>query len=175
VQSREYPWGLVWNRFNINAGCHDIAVFFNKRTEMLLDYFRRLMRPWKIVTFILGTAFFIWGAHAFDAPTWDMPVSIIMSVVTFLLAPWSVDQLVLGVRRRGGQRLRLAAGLAGIYVCGSGSYEVYHLIWSGWHPPTYWENFFFSIPTAIVAGMIWRVNMSVAEVWTRVRAALHDG
>jgi len=29
VESREYPWGLVWSRFNINAGWHDIAIFFS--------------------------------------------------------------------------------------------------------------------------------------------------
>jgi hypothetical protein len=28
VESREYPWGIVWNRFNINAGWHDVAVIF---------------------------------------------------------------------------------------------------------------------------------------------------
>ena len=29
VESRDdYAWGLVWNRFNINAGWHDIAVVF---------------------------------------------------------------------------------------------------------------------------------------------------
>ena len=32
VESREYPWGLVWNRFNINAGWHDIAIFFKERS-----------------------------------------------------------------------------------------------------------------------------------------------
>jgi hypothetical protein len=31
VESRDYPWGLVWNRYNIDAGWHDIAVFFNRR------------------------------------------------------------------------------------------------------------------------------------------------
>jgi hypothetical protein len=139
---------------------------------MLTRYLRRLLRPWKICTFLLGTAFFIWGAYAFDAPTWDVPVSILMSIVTFLLAPWSVDQLVLGVLGHGLQRLRLIAGLAGIYACGSGSYEIYHVIWSGWHPPTYWENFFFSIPTAAVAGLLWRLDMSVLEIWGKVRAAV---
>jgi integrase len=101
------------------------------------------MRPWKVVTFLPGMAFFIWGAYAFDAPTWDVPVSVIMSVVTFLLAPWSEDQLVRGARLGGLQRLRLALGLGGIYLCGSGSYEFYHLVCSGWHPATYWESFFF--------------------------------
>jgi hypothetical protein len=136
---------------------------------MLTVYLHRLMRPWKIVTFLLGTAFFVWGAFFFDAPTWDVPNAILMSVVTFLLAPWSVDQMVLAGKGRGLQCLRLLAGLAGIYVCGSGSYEVYHLLRHGWHPRTYWENFFFSLPAATVAGILWRLDMSLAELWRRVR------
>ena len=133
-------------------------------------YLRRLLRPWKLVSFALGTAFFIWGADAFDAPTWDVPVSVLMSVATFLLAPWSIDQALIGLRHRGGrQRLRLLVGAAGIYCCGSGSYEIYHLIHSGWHPPTYWENLFFSVPTAIVAGMLWRLDLSLRELWAATR------
>jgi len=31
VESRDYPWGLVWNRYNINAGWHDIAIIFHQR------------------------------------------------------------------------------------------------------------------------------------------------
>lgn len=33
VESREYPWGLVWNRYNINAGWHDIAIIFAARAR----------------------------------------------------------------------------------------------------------------------------------------------
>ena len=73
----------------------------------------------KIITFLLGTAFITLGACARDAPTWDVPGSIIMGVVTFLLAPWSVDQRVLGAHRGGLQRLRVISGLAGIYVAPS--------------------------------------------------------
>jgi hypothetical protein len=136
----------------------------------MTNYLRRLMRPWKLVSFALGTSFFVWGAYVFDAPTWDVPVSIIMSVATFMLAPWAVDQLVLGFRADGRAKLRLLAGAIGIYICGSASYEVYHLIWSGWHPPTYWENLAFSVPTAIAAGLLWRVDASLAEIVEGLRA-----
>lgn len=122
------------------------------------------------MTLGIGTTFFVWGAYTFDAPTWDVPVSILMSAVTFLLAPWSIDQMLRGYASPGLHRLRIVAGIVGIYACGSGSYELYHLARSATHPVTYWENLFFSIPTAIVAGIIWRLDGTLREIVARVRS-----
>jgi hypothetical protein len=37
-------------------------------------YLRGLARPWKLLTFALGTGFFVWGAF-WTVPTWDVGVS----------------------------------------------------------------------------------------------------
>jgi hypothetical protein len=71
------------------------------------------------------------------------------------ISPQRLDRTepILGSTRRGWSRLRFLADLSGIYLCGSGSYELCHLLRNGRHFPTYWENFSFSLPAATVAGI----------------------
>ena len=47
-------------------------------------------RPWKLVTFALGTALLIAGSFYYQAPDWDVPISLIMAVLAYLTAPWSL-------------------------------------------------------------------------------------
>jgi hypothetical protein len=125
----------------------------------IVRYLRGLARPWKVVGFAFGTGFFVWGAYFWDVPTWDVGVSILMSVLVFLLAPWSMDLVWRSLRTRGpGWPGRLALGLALLYLVASGSYEIYNTIRMGQHPVTYWENLAFSVPVTIAAGMLWRFD-----------------
>ena len=57
---------------------------------MLKEY----ARPWKISTLLLGIALLIAGAYYYDAPDWDVPISLIMAVLAYLTAPWSMHVLV---------------------------------------------------------------------------------
>lgn len=142
----------------------------------LRGYIRRLFRPWKLVTFLLGTGFFVWGALYWALPTWDVGVSIWMSVLCYLLAPWSVGLGIdaIRVRTKGwGWRLLLSALV--IYFVGSGSYEIYNTIRMGRHPITYWENLFFSVPVTIMAGIVWGYDGSVTDLLADVRKAFRDG
>lgn len=130
-------------------------------------YLRLLLRPWKVVTFLLGLAFFVWGAYYFDAPTWDVWNSVSMSALCYALAPWAVDLIVDSYRNQWRQiRLRLPLAAAIVYFVASGSYELYHLAVNGQHPITYWENLTFSVPVTIVAGLVWRFDGTLRELLT---------
>ncbi|MDM0117817.1 hypothetical protein QTI66_37615 [Variovorax sp. J22R133] len=48
------------------------------------------LRPWKLVTFALGINALIWGAIEARSPDWDITISILMAVATYLTAPWSL-------------------------------------------------------------------------------------
>ena len=48
------------------------------------------LRPWKLVTLAIGLGLLIWGSYAMPAPDWDIPVSFIMAIATYLTAGWSV-------------------------------------------------------------------------------------
>jgi hypothetical protein len=133
-------------------------------------YFMSLLRPWKLMSFAFGTGFFVWGAWFWAVPTWDVGVSILMSVLCFLQAPWAID---LGLRaarlrpRHWGWHLVIAA--ATVYFVASGSYEIYNTIRMGQHPITYWLNLAFSVPVTIAAGLIWRYDGSLAQAWSFAR------
>ena len=148
----------------------------NKHTESYLqpkNYFINLFRPWKVVTFLIALGFLIWGAYAYKIPTWDVPISIIMSVLCFLLSPYAVSLGVSAVtQRKSGWLVKLAISIMLIYFVGSGSYEIYNTLKLGQHPDTYWVNLSFSVPVAIVAGLVWRYPGSLADLYREVLASI---
>ena len=48
------------------------------------------LRPWKLTTLAIGIAILIAGSFYYQAPDWDVPISFIMSTLTYLTAPWSL-------------------------------------------------------------------------------------
>jgi hypothetical protein len=57
---------------------------------MLLEY----IRPWKLSTLVIGIIFLIVGSFYFDAPDWDIPISILMATLAYFSAPWSMRVLL---------------------------------------------------------------------------------
>lgn len=88
-----------------------------------------------------------------------------MSVLCYLLAPWAVDLGWRALRdRKPGWWRRLLVAAAVVYFAASGSYEVYNTVRVAQYPVTYWENFFFSVPVNLAAGMLWRYDGSLADL-----------
>lgn len=56
----------------------------------LLEY----LRPWKVLTLVLGIAGLILGSFYYAAPDWDIPISFIMAILAYLTAPWSMRVLL---------------------------------------------------------------------------------
>lgn len=57
-------------------------------------HINELLRPWKIITFIIGTLILIIGSLLVKLPDWDIPVSILMVLLTYLLGPLSLNFLL---------------------------------------------------------------------------------
>jgi hypothetical protein len=55
---------------------------------------RELLRPWKLVTLAIGLGLLVVGSFVYDAPDWDIPVSILMALVAYLTAPWCMRVMV---------------------------------------------------------------------------------
>ena len=51
-------------------------------------------RPWKLFTLALGIALLIVGSFYYEAPDWDIPISLIMASLAYLTAPWSLRVIV---------------------------------------------------------------------------------
>ena len=53
-----------------------------------------LLRPWKLCTLAIGLILLIWGSFAIPALDWDIAISFIMALFTYLSAGWSMHVLV---------------------------------------------------------------------------------
>ena len=52
------------------------------------------LRPWKLVTLAGGITLLIAGSFYYRAPDWDIPISLIMALLAYLTAPWSMRMLL---------------------------------------------------------------------------------
>lgn len=140
----------------------------------LKKYSQELFRPWKLISFSGAVGYYIWGAYYYKCPTWDVPVSIIMSVLTYALAPWTVKSLYYLIQSRPKYWfLKLLICVSVIYACASASYELYNWWHLGyWPPPTYWVNLWYSTCAFLAAGILWKFEGTLKELLTNLTADL---
>jgi hypothetical protein len=81
----------------------------------LTEYFR----PWKLATLAVGIALLILGSFYYGAPDWDIPISLIMAILAYLAAPWSL-RIILERRWR-----LLPAMLFATWFTVDGCYAIY--------------------------------------------------
>ncbi len=120
-------------------------------------YGARLLRPWRLVTFVLSAAVFTLGAPYMGDPTWDRPVGALMSGFTYLLAPWSIGTLYRFIRRRASAQSMLVA-IAGWLLATSSCYETYLLFRDQRLPPTTFSNLVASSAAFVAAGLFWSLT-----------------
>lgn len=48
------------------------------------------VRPWKLITLGIGLTALIIGAFYYKQPDWDVGVSLVMGLLTYLTAPWGL-------------------------------------------------------------------------------------
>lgn len=82
-------------------------------------------RPWKLFTFAVGLSLLIAGSFYYQAPDWDIPVSVIMAGFTYLTASWSMH--VIAERRWRSWPLMIVTA----WWCVDGCYALY---WSFVNP-----------------------------------------
>ena len=54
------------------------------------SFAKELLRPWKLLSLACGVGLLIAGSYHYVAPDWDIPISLIMAVLAYLTAPWSL-------------------------------------------------------------------------------------
>jgi hypothetical protein len=116
-------------------------------------------RPWKLCTLALGVALLTLGSFYYEAPDWDIPISLIMAILAYFTAPWSLRVIV-------ERRWKLwPAMLFATWVTVDGSYWLY------WHfrNPAALEmmrdaNFFASLSLYGVCGVIWLYRGSLRQL-----------
>jgi hypothetical protein len=120
-------------------------------------YWHFLAQPWKLATFVVGTAAFTLVAPYTGDPTWDRVDGFFMSVSCFATAPWVVATLYFDARGE------LRAGETYVAVCAwlfsaSWSYDLYLLWRDGHYPATWHANLVASSVIYLCAGLFWNLE-----------------
>jgi len=122
-------------------------------------------RPWKIFTLALGVTLLILGSFYYEAPDWDIPISLIMAALAYLSAPWSL-RIIAECRWR-----LWPAMLFATWLTVDGSYWLY------WHfkNPAVLElmretNFFASLSLYGICGVLWFYRGSLRKLSSEVRS-----
>ena len=130
-------------------------------TSWLAEY----ARPWKLFSLAIGVALLIIGSFYDSAPDWDVPISLIMAILAYLTAPWSL-RVMLERRWR-----FLPAALFATWFTVDGCYWLY------WHfkNPRALEfmrdaNFPASLSLYVICGIIWFYHGSLRELLAETRA-----
>lgn len=130
---------------------------------------REYLRPWKLATFAIGLVLLVVGAFYYQAPDWDVPISVIMAVLAYLTAPWSM-RVVLQ------RRWKLwPAMLFWTWFTVDGSYWLY------WHfkNPAALEamreaNFFAFLALYGMCGVLWLYQGSLKDLAAAIRRAVRE-
>ncbi len=121
------------------------------------DYWRFLLRPWKITTFFVAAAAMVIIAPYTGDPTWDAFDAGFMSILTFAGAPWAIGSIY----RAGAGKLPIRQALVALVLwmfTASWSYDLYILIRDGRYPLTWFSNIFASSFLYITAGLLWNLD-----------------
>jgi hypothetical protein len=155
-----------------------LALLVRSRDRLALlgaRYRAFLMVRWKVVTFALAAIPMSVMAPYTGDPTWDWFDAALMSVLTFLTAPWAVGVLYRALRRRStGTEIYVALCLW--MFSASWCYDLYILLRDGAYPITWSANILASSILYACAGLMWNLEWRedrgvifgfMAEDWPR--------
>lgn len=128
-----------------------------------MDPLEELRRPWKLFTLAIGVTLLIVGAFYYQAPDWDVNISLIMAAVAYLTAPWSMRVIV--ERRWRDWPLMIFLTWFGVDGC-------YWLYWS-WKDPVALAlmrdaNAPASLSLYWICGLIWYFRGTVRNAWNQI-------
>jgi hypothetical protein len=116
-----------------------------------------LLVRWRVTTFALALVTYVVVAPWTGDPTWDRSDAALMSVLTFLTAPWAVGTLFLALRRRATAAQAFMA--ATLWALSAGwSYDLYILWRDGLYPGAWKENLAASSVLYAAAGLMWNLD-----------------
>lgn len=125
------------------------------RHEKLL---REYKRPWKLFTLFVGLVLLILGSFYYQAPDWDIPISFIMALLTYLTASWSMHVVV----ERQWKKFPLMLFYTWFSIDGC-----YWLYWHFKNPQALelmrYANFFASLSLYGMCGLIWYYQGSLKQ------------
>jgi len=130
---------------------------------------QELLRPWKLFSLATGLTWLIYGALNFNIPDWDVGISLIMALLSYITAPWAC-RVLLGVAQGRFNVVSICGALFSYWFTVDGVYVIYHALMGN---ETYrWENFLASSCLYALCGMAWLYNGTLADGYRNIRADL---
>ncbi|MDA3886560.1 MAG: hypothetical protein PF638_13280 [Candidatus Delongbacteria bacterium] len=138
-----------------------IIILKNKNEYEFLknNYWQFLFEKWKFITFFIAVFFISAAAPFSNDHTWDLYDSILISVVTYALAPWSVGVIYLSFKRKLFDSKLFVALTTLLLPCWA--YDAYIYFRDGIYPITWATNVIISTGIVITAGLFWNLS------WTK--------
>lgn len=128
---------------------------------MVLPYLRGLLVPWRGVTLVAGLVVVAGAAPYSGDPTWDVADSLLIGVLVYITAPWSVAQLArVG---RAPHPLRVWASAPALFLVPCWAYDAYILARDGYYPAGWAPNVVLSGLICLCAGLFWNLGVSPTE------------
>ena len=121
------------------------------------EYWVFLFKPWKVITFIIAAALLTLVAPYTGDYTWDYYDTSLMSILTFITAPWAVG---IFYRLRKGKALlkQVFVAFCVWMLSASWSYDIYMYSREGQYPPTWLPNIVLSSILYACAGLLWSLD-----------------
>jgi len=135
-----------------------VLFFYRKKVELFKkSYWRFISERWKILTFLVSGGFITAAGPFTSDPTWDHMNGGLMSLFTFLTAPWSIG--VLYRLMTGRKSLWFLIPVTGFwFLAVVWSYDFYLYLRDGFFPEASIENFFLSGLLFLSAGLFWNLE-----------------
>jgi hypothetical protein len=125
----------------------------------IAEELREYRRPWKLATLAIGVALLVVGSFYYEAPDWDIPISLIMATLAYLTAPWSLRVIV-------ERRWRHLPAM--LFVTWSTVDGCYWLYWRAKNPAALDlmrdANFLASLTLYGICGALWLYRGSLREL-----------
>jgi hypothetical protein len=137
-----------------------LVLFLKDKNSYALSharYWRFLLMPWKIVTFVIATTGLTVIAPYTGDPTWDYFDALFMALLTFLTAPWAIGAIYKVAKKELSLKQAYIAACLWMFSA-SWSYDLYLLIRDGYYPVTWFSNLFASSVLYLSAGLLWNLD-----------------
>lgn len=135
---------------------------------MSINWKAEFLRPWKLATLSLGIGLLLVGSVVNPAPDWDIGISFVMAVLTYLTAPWFIHV----IRSMDWRKSPMALIAAWFSIDGS-----YWFYWSLVDPGALFmrpANAFASTFLYLLMGMVWMYPGSLIQLWGETRRAVRE-
>jgi hypothetical protein len=128
----------------------------------LRTYLRFLCVPWKLAVFAPALLFVTFAGRFTNDETWDIATGGVMSILTFLTAPWVVGVLYQVVKGKRTPKCAIVAIALCLFSC-SWFYDSYLFLRDGHYTSRWLGNLMLSPFLYALGGLLW--NLEAKGAW----------